>query len=388
MMNTTEFHVIDGTHPHFKKVEKIFVSGIGTVYGDQSNAIEKLSASRDRVCEGMYNKGHLAGIIQYKKALAGVDLDLKTLVLRNPGKDKGKGFGRQLVRRAAVVASLRGAKGVVVSVSSEVSAAVLPFFKRFGFAVVETVEDKYKKGFSEHFMRGALARIEDSLQQRKSRVGASSSSSRVEKASSASASHRPEVGGGEKKRMRPVSVGEGDRRAMAHAGGGGGAAPARHRTESYGTVVPGMGRGRGSALGGVTSSGGGRGGLITCTLQRKYVELIRSGHKTWEGRCSTTFFKDYQPGRLVKFFAGRAASVTVRIVERKTFRGFREMLTAIGHQYFVPGVPTLEDAVRLYHNIPRYQEKAQRFGALAFKVEVVPDHQQPSGAARSHGGGR
>ena len=116
---------------------------------------------------------------------------------------------------------------------------------------------------------------------------------------------------------------------------------------------------------------------LTCTLKGQYVRAIRSGKKTFEGRVATPHFRSYVPGKTVEWFAGQTNKVTTEIVSRREFRSFREMLTQIGYDKFVPEVRSLEEAVRLYDGIPGYSEKAQTFGALALEVRVISPQYMP-----------
>jgi len=122
---------------------------------------------------------------------------------------------------------------------------------------------------------------------------------------------------------------------------------------------------------------------LTCTLKGQYVRAIRSGKKTFEGRVATPHFRSYVPGKTVEWFAGQTDKVTTEIVSRREFRSFREMLTQIGYDKFVPEVRSLEEAVRLYDGIPGYSEKAQTFGALALEVRVISPQYVPRREAAS-----
>lgn len=108
----------------------------------------------------------------------------------------------------------------------------------------------------------------------------------------------------------------------------------------------------------------------TCTLRREYIDAISSGKKTFEGRVATPHFKNYVPGKIIKW-ESRQNAVTTEIVSRHEFGSFGEMLNKLGHEKFVPEVRNLEEAKRLYDNIPGYAEKVRRFGALALELKVV-----------------
>ncbi len=103
-----------------------------------------------------------------------------------------------------------------------------------------------------------------------------------------------------------------------------------------------------------------------CNLKDPYVSLIASGQKTFEGRVNTSYFKDYKVGDLVTW-SSHTTSVTTQILERREYpEGFREMLKDIGHKKMLPETKSLEEALVIYQMIPGYNEKVNRFGALAF----------------------
>jgi ASC-1-like (ASCH) protein len=106
-----------------------------------------------------------------------------------------------------------------------------------------------------------------------------------------------------------------------------------------------------------------------CNLKNKYIQFIAGGQKTYEGRVSTRFFEDYNVGDTVTWSAG-PNEVTTRITSRQRYANFRDMLIDTGYKNMVPDARSLEDAVRIYNEIPGYQDKATRFGVIAMGVEV------------------
>lgn len=106
---------------------------------------------------------------------------------------------------------------------------------------------------------------------------------------------------------------------------------------------------------------------LSVTLKQPYVTQIKTGHKTVEGRINSGMFRNVRAGANIRFFNHQAAvDCTVQSVMR--YNSFRQMLEAVGFQACIPSARTLEEAVRIYDNIPGYAEKAAQHGVLAIRV--------------------
>lgn len=113
-------------------------------------------------------------------------------------------------------------------------------------------------------------------------------------------------------------------------------------------------------------------GVIThdITLRNEYINLIKSGAKTVEGRISSGMMLKFKQGERLKFYAG-ANQVVCEIVGIKRYQGFKEMLQGEGYKKCLPNVTSLDAAVAVYHNIPSYQQRASQSGVLAIEIKVV-----------------
>lgn len=111
----------------------------------------------------------------------------------------------------------------------------------------------------------------------------------------------------------------------------------------------------------------------SATLMKKYIHQIRDGGKTIEGRINTGMFLRFKAGETVRFFytSNPSDDVTCRIVKVAAFSNFPEMLEKEGFQKCLTDIRTLSEAIRIYDNIPGYKEKAARFGVLAIHLEVI-----------------
>jgi len=109
------------------------------------------------------------------------------------------------------------------------------------------------------------------------------------------------------------------------------------------------------------------------TLQRKYIDLIKSGKKTVEGRINSGGFKNFKVGDRVKFFDGKHPDyyVICEIVGIGRYMGFRQMLEAEGVTKMIPEAESLNEAVSIYNRIPSYPERAKRNGVISLRIKVI-----------------
>ena len=321
------FSVIDRDCREFTLVTRAFNDLIAPIYGSQEDPLAKIGRGSDRLCEMLYDADAPKALIVYKKALNSRGaLELKTLVVLKPTEDSGRGYGSMLIKRVQEVAQSRMADFIEVSVSSQKPEA-LAFFQKKQFIVDRTVPNRYLQGSTETFLSRALS--------------SGASSARVH-AASPLASNRTafqEYERGEKRSLSSSSSSS--------------PAPVRQERRTH-----------------------------TCTLKGEYVRQIISGAKTFEGRIYSGFFRNYQVGDVVTWFAGDL-KVRTEITEVRRFPSFDSMLRSVGFKNMLPLLSNIQSALAAYNSIPGYSEKAQQFGVVAFGVRVVPDQTQPGVATSS-----
>jgi ASC-1-like (ASCH) protein/ribosomal protein S18 acetylase RimI-like enzyme len=127
--------------------------------------------------------------------------------------------------------------------------------------------------------------------------------------------------------------------------------------------------------------------LFQCTLGKQYIQQIRSGAKTYEGRIYSGPFRNYRIGDRVTWFAGQD-SVTTEITDLKVYKTFEEMLKAVGFKKMLPLVAEFELAAAAYHNIPSYTDRARQSGVVALGVKVIADPVIDSGPSAGSKRGR
>jgi ribosomal protein S18 acetylase RimI-like enzyme len=145
-----------GSFEEIKYLCDEFEKVIKPLYGDQSNAINKILASADRTNKLLKVNGKFIGILVFKsntlnefKGL-GYDnvLEIKTLFLSNSDTNSGKGYASLLLREVQNEALKLKATYIVVTVSENRNDS-LEFFKRKGFQKVSVMNDKYIEGVNE-----------------------------------------------------------------------------------------------------------------------------------------------------------------------------------------------------------------------------------------------
>lgn len=106
------------------------------------------------------------------------------------------------------------------------------------------------------------------------------------------------------------------------------------------------------------------------TVQKKYLDLIREGKKTVEGRVNQRKYQKIHIGDLVAFKSSELTDPSVLCVvkEKKIYLTFKEMLQTEGVENCLPGVSSLDEALAIYHAFPGYGEKSLSHGVVAFRL--------------------
>jgi ribosomal protein S18 acetylase RimI-like enzyme len=136
-----------------------FNSVIAPIYGNQDEALIKIAAATDRICEVLIEdlSNKIAGILVYKShpidefASFGVHqaLELKTLFVVDAANQSGKGIGSRLIERVKNVAFNEGNfEAIVVTVSDEKPESQ-DFFAKKEFVKIASFAGKYKAGVVE-----------------------------------------------------------------------------------------------------------------------------------------------------------------------------------------------------------------------------------------------
>jgi N-acetylglutamate synthase-like GNAT family acetyltransferase len=139
---------VDGSHPLYEQVKQQFEQVIAPIYGDQTQALQKIQAAQDRHCYVLDVAQKVAGIAVYK--IQPTDefpvkkaLEIKTLFVVNAQENSGKGYGSQLLSHIELFARQQQLFEHLVVTVSETKPESKAFFEKKGFSVVQT-SSKFK----------------------------------------------------------------------------------------------------------------------------------------------------------------------------------------------------------------------------------------------------
>lgn len=103
------------------------------------------------------------------------------------------------------------------------------------------------------------------------------------------------------------------------------------------------------------------------TLKNQYIDPIRRGVKTIEGRINSGAPAKFKAGDTLRLYSG-SNSVKSTIAKIEKFDSFRAMLEATGFKKCIPEARDLEAAVKVYDSIQGYNERAKQHGVLAIHL--------------------
>jgi ASC-1-like (ASCH) protein len=352
--NPYSFQFVTNRSPHFDFVRKMFQENMDSIYGDSQRALQKLSQENGRKCEILFKDQMPVGLIVYKSIIQQKYADdglvdsfevkhLMTAVSEAESKDVCDSY---LINRLVRLAGRSLAKSVHIVVPDQ-SVKLLASLEKRGFSLVKSWNNKYSTG-KVLLMKHAIA----------------VKSGMIQAASSAEAEVEKQGERGLNKRKRDEDPQESRRELESR--------PPKKRELAEEMRVPARVEDvkRAEPDRAVAAPTGKRHEL---TLKRMYVHQIRGGGKTVEGRINSGVILRYRAGDQIRFFyqQNRSDDVTCLITDIRKYRGFKEMLETEGFKKCLTDVRSLEDAVRVYNQIPGYSERAARSGVVALHLEVI-----------------
>ncbi len=304
-----QFILVDGDCPSlFSFFTDFFRTKVENIYGTQPRALTSIRERRDLLCEMLVDKEIPKGLIVYQPRLTSdSELEVRNFSLLDPAAAEAEGLNLHMLAHIKAIAAARFARIIVTYTNSP---AEKEFLEHQGFKIEK--ERSVASSCSEYTLK---------MQLEETRSLPPSKRMCVEK-------------GGEQTAIAPK--GQSGEAPLERTG-------ARESLPTH---------------------------IESCTLKREYIEQIRSGAKTVEGRVNTPLFQRYKEGMLVRWY-GSDSEVLTRIVSIKRYPSFEEMLKGVGFKRLLPLVSSESQAASEYHKIPTYSDKVKRFGAVAFEVEVV-----------------
>ncbi|OGH91379.1 MAG: hypothetical protein A2534_03840 [Candidatus Magasanikbacteria bacterium RIFOXYD2_FULL_39_9] len=98
-------------------------------------------------------------------------------------------------------------------------------------------------------------------------------------------------------------------------------------------------------------------------VQEPYFSSILSGKKTVEGRLNKGKFLDIQVGDILKI----NNEVEYKVVEKNSYKNFREMIEAEGLSNVIPDKKTVEEAVAVYYKFYTKEDEL-KYGVVGVKI--------------------
>jgi len=167
------FHVVNASTPEeMKALQKIFTEILVPLYGSQEKALSQISLSKDRRCYLLYENSTPVGVIVFKTEISnefaefGItdSIEIKSLFVVASGENSGRGIGSLLMDKvAAEVDKLKIKCNSLHVTVSETKVDSLNFFRKKGFSIMYTWQDRYVKGTKEHLLRRLQSPQDDKL---------------------------------------------------------------------------------------------------------------------------------------------------------------------------------------------------------------------------------
>jgi len=127
---------------------------------------------------------------------------------------------------------------------------------------------------------------------------------------------------------------------------------------------------------------------IFANAKREYIDQIRLGNKTREGRIARGKFASIKPGDTVSFGARGHAVLSARVTDVRRYSSFQAMLSEEGHlKQYLPSATSIGDGaaaanssfsnsrleigVATYHGFKNYAQLESEHGVVGFGLELV-----------------
>lgn len=160
----THFLVVDGESDLFLKVTDVYKTIVAKSYGDQSEALSKISKGEDRQCMVLVdNKNELLGLLVYKTkpnseyAANGVkdSLEIKSIRLLQDNDMNSRVFFKKLLRQAEALAKAQNCRSLHVTVSSK-DDEMKRLLRDYDFRTRYEWSQRYLTGVTEYLMSKSL----------------------------------------------------------------------------------------------------------------------------------------------------------------------------------------------------------------------------------------
>ena len=107
-------------------------------------------------------------------------------------------------------------------------------------------------------------------------------------------------------------------------------------------------------------------------IQYEYLQAIKSGNKTVEGRLGNATAQRIKENDIINFQCG-ALIEKCRVTKIRKYKTFAAMLEKEGLQNMLPGCDSIENGVKIYHRFRYYKRDEKELGAIAFSIDRISD---------------
>ncbi|PWU15671.1 MAG: hypothetical protein C5B45_01860 [Chlamydiae bacterium] len=382
-----------GSVERLKLLREVFKKTLEPLYGSQEAALGKIEKGKDRTCTLLLNGEQPVGVLVHKNALSdefqafGISnsLEIKSLFLVDPEKNSGNGIGSALLDKVIAVAKELHAKSIHVTVSEKVQDSC-GFFAKKKFKLVKTFDSRYQAGVKEHLFQLCLDAGKTELQ------GIDLAKRQIEQL-------KPSEGAGKRKHAEGEESHHVKRRKKAIAS----QSPKSHPKQgsiddwtqqfnAYTSSPQQEELAKSSFSSSSSSSSSSQSSSVErvplgnidissirfrgIRIKKIYLNMIKKGTKTIEGRIHKDIFASFKAGDGIRFFNGLEHSVKCLVTRVNTYKSFEKMLASENFKSLIPTASSSSAALKAYLKIPSYAEKSQKHGVVAIHVQNVESFQK------------
>ena len=108
-------------------------------------------------------------------------------------------------------------------------------------------------------------------------------------------------------------------------------------------------------------------------IQKEYLQWIKVGKKTVEGRINSGKYTEITVGSELGFHEDSCPDdiFICSVTAINHYDSFEQMLTQEGLQKCLPGIQTMQEGIAIYRQFPGYKENESICGVLAIQIKIV-----------------
>ena len=103
-------------------------------------------------------------------------------------------------------------------------------------------------------------------------------------------------------------------------------------------------------------------------IHETYLNLVRLGTKTVEGRVARAAYLAIHPGDWLHL-ESETDRVVCNVLSVQKFSSFKDMLETVSYQACIPTAKSLEEALTIYLSFPGYKDLEKELGVVAFRIQ-------------------